>query len=346
MKRNHLFDVYRVIAALLIVYLHCSVPGVIGEIIGIYTILGVLFFFAITGYFLADSEKTDGKQIRKLGLMFLGTSLFYLVWNIAKEIYYSYRYNVENIVRIIKQYLGYIFSKESLKKLIIYNETHIAGHTWFIMAMLYSILLFFLLKKMIRDRKKRYCIFLIIAIVLNTGCAVLGAYAPIFIGHNVACTKVRNYFFMGLPMLLFGYCIGQKKSAIKENITPYHSVLFLCLGLVIMLLEHFTLKHFQLLGILGYYLGAYLVIYASFCLAILKQDTFKENRISGIGRKYSMWIYLIHVWVLEFLTMIWPENHNMKKLFSFIGFIVVFGCSLLIAVGIEKAIRCLKTKKE
>jgi len=346
MKRNHLFDVYRVIAALLIVYLHCSVPGVIGEIIGIYTILGVLFFFAVTGYFLADSEKSGGKQIKKLGLMFLGTSLFYLVWNIAKEIYYSYQYNVENVVRIIKQYLGYIFSKESLKKFVVYNETHIAGHTWFIMAMLYSILIFFLLKKLIKDGKKRYYAFLIIAVVLNTSCAVLGAYAPIFIGHNVACTKVRNYFFMGLPMLLFGYCIGQKKTAIKENMPPYRSVLFLCLGLVVMLLEHFMLKHFGLLGMLGYYLGAYLVVFASFCLAILKGDTFKENWISGIGKKYSMWIYLIHVWVLEFLSMIWPENPNMKKLFSYIGFVVVFVCSLLLAVGIEKVIWCLKKKKE
>ena len=345
MKRNHLFDVYRTISALLIVYLHCSIPGIVGEIIGIYTIIGVLFFFANTGCFLADSEKLNTKQIRKLGFMFLGTSLFYMVWNITKQIYYSYQYNVENIIYIIKRYFEYNFSIPFLKKFIFYNETHIVGHTWFIMAMIYSIFIFFFLQSCIKDRKKRFYIYLVITVILNLSCVLLGAYAPIIVGHNVECTKVRNYFFMGLPMLLFGYCIGQKKTVIKEKITPKYSVLLLCLGLVIMPLEHFILKQFDLLGILGYYLGAYLVIFASFCLAISKQDTVKESWLSVIGRKYSMWIYLIHVWVLDLLYIVWPKNHNMEKLFSFIGFIVVFGCSFLMAVGIEKVIKCLKYKR-
>ena len=83
-QRNLKIDQLKCLSAFLVIYVHCSPTGTIGENISAIARIAVPIFFIITGYFYEFSNQREKKQsqIKNIFVLCIIANFLYLIWTL------------------------------------------------------------------------------------------------------------------------------------------------------------------------------------------------------------------------------------------------------------------------
>ena len=282
---NYCLDFIKGIACMLVVFIHCQFPGLLG--IGVRTIVRfcVPLFFMVSGYFCynVNSKEHSSKKIKHIASITFYSSLFYLVFaGIRNWLFTAQSYN---------------FAPSRFLIWAVFNSPIIiADQYWFLYALLYVYIFFFIIKKYLSNRQLYVlAIFLFILFYfLSQGAHLLG--------FRIVKLIYRNWLLEGFPFFMLGHFLHDYKDHIhisnKVLLTVFSLFTILCL------LERLIMGRAFGVNLCTFPQVTALMIYA------IKNPNHHKGIIQELGKRYSMLIYVVH-------PAVW---HTMEEIYQKTGY--------------------------
>ena len=270
---NHCMDFLKGIACLCVVFMHCEFPGRVGIIVQAISRFCVPFFFMVSGYFCFYSniqeydEAIIQRKITHIGRIVLWASLFYVLFAfVLKGTYFVTRYDV----------LAFgIFNQPFI----------VVSQLWFLYALLYDYIAYGLIWK-----ANRIKLFYIISIILFIAYIFL-AQGIHLMGVKVPNMYYKNWLIEGLPFFFSGHWIHANQDRI--NVSDKTLILIVLVTTLLCLVER------RIMGRdFGVNIMTFPQVFALFIYAVKYPDRHK-GVIQEIGKRYSMWIYILHPFVFR-----------------------------------------------
>lgn len=274
-------DTFKFIACFMVVLLHFPVNNILGDYLAAVARIGVPFFFLVSGFFSYTEEYNVKKGIRKIYkyfILIIGINAVYLVKDILRMMVHKIE---------LQDLTARIFSPEFL-----IANFGVAGHIWFIRALLY-IAVFELIFHKVIDFKKVKCVLPFVwlsDIIIIKYAFVLGIFIPQ--PYNEILSK-----FIGVAF--FYYYIGRY---IKEHLSFFieHKlkhctwIAILIMFVLFLLSEKFMLDNYlENLMPANYIMIMPCTIFIF--IVLLQNPLWGHDRIFDfIGRELSMYIYYWH----------------------------------------------------
>lgn len=191
-KRNNSIDNLKAICTFLIICIHVPFPGEIGAYFITLTRIAVPIFFMITGFFYLDIifYHKEVKQIKKILKLLIEANVIFLIWNILCKVFCG-----KNIIH----YLQSTITLKNIIKFVVFNESPLGVHLWYLGAVFYVLLIVFFLDKL----KLRKILYILVPFLLIID-LVFGKYSLIIFHHEFPYILVRNFLCVGIPY----FCIG------------------------------------------------------------------------------------------------------------------------------------------
>lgn len=135
-KRNNSIDNLKAICTFLIICIHVPFPGEIGAYFITLTRIAVPIFFMITGFFYLDIifYHKEVKQIKKILKLLIEANVIFLIWNILCKVFCG-----KNIIH----YLQSTITLKNIIKFVVFNESPLGVHLWYLGAVFYVLLIVF-----------------------------------------------------------------------------------------------------------------------------------------------------------------------------------------------------------
>ena len=308
-------DILKAICAFLIVCIHVPFPGRVGAYFTALTRIAVPIFFMITGYFYSDAvaRHKEKRQIKKILYLVVEANVLFFIWNIALNILRR-----ENIVAYIRS----IFTGMNLLKFFLLNESPLAGHLWYLGAILYVLGIVLLVDKF-NCQKILYCL---TPVLLITD-LVLGKYSLLIFHREFPYILVRNFLCVGIPYFCIGNFIREKRCSEKWNGKTLR-VLILVFAIT-SLAERFVLVNVGLNATRDHYISTTLLSICLFVYAL--KSNWRNERVAVIGRKYSTWLYIIHpIFITAFAVI--TGKLGIKSIYRCIAPIMVYCATLMFLI--------------
>lgn len=235
-------------------------------------------FFMITGYFYGDTvaRHKENRQIRKIFYLVVRANSIFFIWNIALGILKR-----DSIVTYVRK----IFTGKSILKFLVLNESPLAGHLWYLGAILYVLVIVLLV-----DRFNCKKVLYYLTPVLLIADLVFGKYSLLIFHREFPYILVRNFLCVGIPYFCIGNLIREKRCSEKWNrkILQVLIVVFTITSLA----ERFVLVSAGLNATRDHYLST---TFLAICLFVYTLKSNWHNKgLAVIGRKCSTWLYIIH----------------------------------------------------
>ncbi len=305
-KRNYSLDSLKVLAMILVVFIHVKFPGQFGLIVTDIARIAVPLFFMISGLYIDGTQVDICKKRCLKAVMLLGISVgIYLIYNI-----------------FVKGLSGFFSSitLPNLLKLIVFNKSIFAEHLWYLYAVLYCyvVVLFLAVIKKFDTASKILCYLLIVTYLI-------GEILPIALDRDNSVLIYRNAYLTGIPFMMIGYRIGKSKLCANGVIV----IVLAVFGCALSVAERMLFFSGDL------YIGTSICAIALFVYAVRHPG--KDNVISKIGNKYSAFVYVVHPLVISLLGFIFSRLHVEENPFvQWVNPILVVVVSLSLAFLYEK----------
>ena len=337
-QRNQTIDILRLIAAFSIICLHnFSGSGVIGgeETVAL-TRFAVPLFSMFSGYFAAGFDrKRKLRQFSRILIWAVLSNLMYL----AKELL------PQRTAYAARMRLSQIFPPGSWKNLLLFNESPISAHLWFLGAFAYVLLLDLLLGWLFDKlpRWTRWCL----TLALMLGGLTMYQLLTRDPGVDFQLYHYRNFLLFGLPFFLSGKLIRTGSFARIKKISWWG-----CLPLVF-LAERLAVLEYGSLGPWELYIGSIVTAFALMLLALnypLSNAPKAVRAISWLGRETTLTVYIVHIYFLDLLRGIYWQHMQWQYEFGIFHLIPlgVFALSLtagaVLALG-RAGVRKLLSKR-
>lgn len=292
-QRNHTIDLFRLMAAFFVVCLHhFTGSGVFGgeEIVAVSR-FAVPLFFLFSGYFSAGFDRRRKlRQILRMFLLMIFSNLAYLALDLMEQ---------PNAYMVSYRFREIFTPKSNWRNFLLFNQSPISEHLWFLGALLYCLLLDLLVgllwellcKKPFRARP----LLAGIAGALLAGGLVLYHVLTNNPRINYPLYAYRSCLLFGLPFFLFGKLMNGSKLIQKPLPAPVYAVLlFAGCGL--------TLMEYKLLGVWELYLDSILLAFTLMHLALchpLANGGGIVRALGWLGQYTTLTIYIVHIYVLR-----------------------------------------------
>lgn len=313
-------DLIKFIASLFVIFIHCSFYGSLGISIKAIARFAVPFFFICSGYFLIGNppEKIIKKFLHIVKLALFSLVLYFLFFGAV--------HFVSGGMAGVSEFLANIFNPKSLIKLIVFNVPFSFTNLWYLLALIYVYFIYYLLTKAkIPDK----LIFTVAFVLLFAHLLIWQLNLSLNITENTF--YVRNFLFVGFPMVTLGYFIKKYQHKIpKLNTVKLIFILFI--GATLSVLSRF------LLGNKSLPLGAIVISVSLFIYALNSKWNSECAFLKNAG-DYSTYIYIFHplfIRLLQFIanklgvldkSVFWTNLMPIAVCFSTILF-AVFYCKL------------------
>lgn len=318
MRRAGYVDILKALCAFLVVCIHAPFPGIVGDYFTALSRVAVPIFFMITGYYYAytvKQNKSINQIIKIFKLLIMGNAL-YFIWKIVIMLITG-----NNILLFLQK----TFTVNNLLKFLVFNESPLGGHLWYIGAILY-VLIIILVAEWLNFTKILYYFIPIFLL----GNLIFGKYSILVFGKEFPVYLTRNYLFVGLPYFLIGALIKQKIIDRKvfnwRGLNPYMVILFILTTLI----ERWLLVNFSVNATRDDYLSTTFLAIALFGLFFsYHYDDCKSNEkkvrimLAEIGRYYSSWIYILHPIFITVIVDI-VSKLNMYSKYIYVAPVVVY----------------------
>ena len=332
-QRNWRFDYLKGLSCIIVILLHCPIPGVVGEAIIYACRFSVPIFFMITGYY---TESKDNRWIickgRQLLVKLLIAEVLYGMWKL-------FVHAVLDGKPVYDYFENFYYTKNPV--IIFFCGSLFNGVFWYIYAMLWAYVLVLILRKLKWIYNKLFCI-------ISTGILVVVQVVGRFIMQN--STDINNYTFLfrnalvfALPMMLLGMLFSRYEKVIKERISPGKNILILIVGLVVLIFEYIFSRQYM-----DFHFSTLIISSSLFIFAFVydKKEIIFKKPISFTGKSLSLWIYLDHMFfdqLLERISLSLGLSQN--KIYKYMHPFIVIICSILLALLIYYVKRLRYRKK-
>jgi surface polysaccharide O-acyltransferase-like enzyme len=286
-KRNHFLDFWKFIAAIGVILVHIQFPGTIGKILALSGSEGVCLFALISGYAcFGDSKETSEKIIKRLKRNGLITLI-----SIAVYVIFSYF-----LMKSLGQYAlwknGFTDPNSYIRMLALGDfEFFYASHLWFMVALVYSYIIFYFLVRY--NLKTVIHILLFITIGLSIAVGILMKITG-------ASWHVRNNFLIGvLPLMLIGYVIAEQKEKILKISTAALITCSAASAIAVLAAICTDITVFDILHPLSVLFWIFIMM-----IGIKKPDWHIIKPFAYMGQNDTLYIYLFHVIVILIMRSI------------------------------------------
>lgn len=312
-------DILKAVCAFLIVCIHVPFPGKFGAYFMTLTRVAVPIFFMISGYFYSDTIRRhkEKRQIKKILMLVLEANLLFLLWNIVLSILKR-----EDIVAYAQSTL----TGKNLLIFLIFNESPLAGHLWYLGAILYVLLIVLLMDKH-NCRKVLYCLTPVLLIVD----LVFGKYSLLIFHREFPYILVRNFLCVGIPYFCIGNMIREQYNSekIDKNVLRVMIVIFALTSLA----ERFALMNAGLNATRDHYISTTFLAMSLFVYAL--KSNWSNKGLAAIGREYATWLYIVHpVFITAFAMVV--GKLGIKSAYRCVAPVVVYCTTLMFLVVAQK----------
>lgn len=299
---NYCLDFVKGLACTFVVFMHCEFPGLLGTAVQAISRFCVPLFFMVSGYFCFKPELIIGdgsllninKKVKHVLIITINACLFYTIFKV--------------IMALAGNDVSWTISKRGLFTWAIFNQpawAGVAGQYWFLFALLYTYVFYGILMRL-GWLKLAYWLagaMFIVYVVMAQGMHLAGIGVPNMI--------YRNWLVEGFAYFMLGHWIHHNQDRLK-----FDNKILLTIVLVSTLLcwvERY---------LMGRDFGVNIVtIPQVFCLFLyaVNNPTLHKGVIQEIGKRYSMFVYIIHpvVWHgLEFVYAKVGLSENMPALYA------------------------------
>ena len=300
-KRNEYLGMIEGLATYGVVMIHCRFPGIAGEVLAEYFWFAVPFFFTVSGYFYfnSDSQKSISRTKRKIlhliPMVVVAETLYYL-WYCFLYIR-KYGFSLNAFYQVVKNEID-AYNPWAITDLF----PLFSPACWFVFQLIIAYLAWhFILKH--RLKKVAYY-FIPVSFICVT---ILSHYMYQNYGFSPAFYIDKWCIFNSIPFFSMGFWLHENQKRIMKQSYAIQ-LIFLAVGMILIGIEmQFWLD-------IGLCLGHVFVILGIFGIAVKKRDqkiTIPILKLFDmVGEKYSLYIYLFHMWAFGFMDtvirMIWP----------------------------------------
>ena len=320
-------DILKAICAFLIVCIHVPFPGKVGAYFTALTRIAVPIFFMITGYYYSDTvmRNNEKRQIKKILCLIVEANVLFFIWNIALD-----AFRRDSIVTYVQK----LFTGKSILKFLALNESPLAGHLWYLGAILYVLIIVFLMDKF----NCRKILYYLTPVLLITD-LMLGKYSLLIFHREFPYILVRNFLCVGIPYFCIGNLIREKQCSEKRNgkILQVLIVAFVITSLV----ERFILVNAGLNATRDHYLST---TFLAVCLFVYTlKSNWHNKELAVIGRRYSTWLYIMHPIFITAFAMI-TDKLDIAGIYKYVAPIVVYCATLVFLIILQKVKIAMKSK--
>lgn len=289
--RNQTMECCKMLAAILVVFLHVPFPGLFGQLIDCMMRFSVPLFFAVSGYFSfgvrSDKMKRRLMHIIKLNIVAI---LAHVAWNVLHAAYQG-----ESILRELRAILP---PAKSLASWVFMHISPYSGQLWYLTAIavcyaiLWAYVTFFGEEKI--DYRPLYGVSVVLFAIRFVAVDLMRT-----IGYGIPFFFCRDGFFFGLPMVSLGIFLREHQQRLFTNfrLTTKKLLGILLFGILLSLLQWKTYGTSELP------LGALVQTFALMQLSLLhpRADMGSKAAAKLIGSfgYLSTSVYILHMIVSD-----------------------------------------------
>lgn len=283
--KNHCLNVWKGIAAFAVVLIHCTLPGVPGEIIKGIARFAVPLFFLISGYFAYGREDAVLRRRESHILrLYVGAVAVYYLWA-------ALRYFLSR--RTFAQMGAELFPDggRTVSDLLLFNRTAMAPHLWFMGALVYCYLFYRLLARKRLEERVYLLIPVLLAanLLLGEGRGLTGIVVPV--------RWIRSFWLTGFPFFLWGSWFACREKQGGLRLHRGAGIALVAAGMILSSVECLWSGYDEL------YVGSILTAEGLFRLALAFPDLGKGSLLARIGERDSANIYLWHMLLRNFAAL-------------------------------------------
>lgn len=322
-QRNNTLEIIKFVASYMVVLIHFYFRDGLGSIMDALARFAVPLFFIVSGFYSYKiSLSKIKKRIKNIIWLSIFSTLIYTAFNITMLLLSS---NAEGISTYFERYL----TSKVLVRLFIFNIPLSSEHLWFLLALIYVYVIFYLVTKYkISDAWVLgiSIFFLLLHIILGEIALAFGIDFPAYI--------VRNFLLMGVPF----FSLGLMAKKYEHNIlkTP-HLIVFATLVLGV-LETCFSRKN---IGKNELYIGSIFICFSAIVLFV-KYSNKKYHHIIVEIAGCNTYIYILHLLVISLTKTVCGILEI--NLLPIISYLIVCLVSTMLAYCIHKTNKRLKEK--
>lgn len=321
-NRINSLDSLKAIAAFLVCYQHACGTGFLANSLLSIAKIAVPLFIMITGYMYKDTVavKREKNQIKRYISIAVEMGVF---WFIVDTLYHFLRHD-------LLFYWKKFIDLDNISRFLFFNDPVAADHAWYMWALIYVFVVLLVIPSLSQKRKLQTMMILLGFIAILS----LGRYSFLF-GKDYPYYFIRNFLCEGIPFFLVGMKIRQLDE--NKKIPNYKMNIGLVMNCIVLQILEFSLLEKIDPGVTsGIYIMTPFLGIAIFILCIsLKEIVRESNILAVIGRKYSLFIYVVH----PLFVRIEKKTINMESDWQYVGVVSVFVVSLLFAVVYSKTLK-------
>lgn len=325
-QRLYALDKLKAICAFLIVCIHAPFPGTYGDYFTCVTRIAVPVFFMISGFFY--SFTTVKSQIKKVFRLIIMANLGYLILGLTKAVI---RHNLSVFVTTV-------FDIKKLVSFIIMNESPFAAHLWYLGAILYVYVLFYLAEK---HGQLKWLLLSFPAFLLFD--LALGKYSLVLFHREFPVLLIRNWFFVGIPFFSIGLLIQRNKCLLNQKCRKMVFLICIVFFSFTSVLERWILESYQVNAIRDQYISTSFLAVCVFLYFLCFVNN-KQNSLAIIGYRDSMWIYIIHYALMILIRPVMKYLPYINDIYISVRPIIIFILSLAIVELTRKVLANSFTK--
>lgn len=299
---NYSLNVIKCLSIFAVICIHCGFYNLSlkGLIIDSLSRFAVPIFFLISGFF--SYYENNDYAVNKYKIRIIRLLKLYVIANLLYFIFYWIIGQFTSLNDIIL-----LFNLHACFNYIMLNLTPVACHLWFISALLYCYILFFIIRKLNFNPNKLY----VYIPLLLIGSLLLGEFSH-FLGWSVPFEYYRNFLFMGLPFFTLGYFIHDNKENFINVLSNSNLIFLMILGLLFTAFETIVVGKNEL------YIGS-IVFAVCLFLWCVENPNRLDFKVSGwIGKNLYTLMYILHLMVLTLFDFYGLNLGYFKPVFAFI----------------------------
>lgn len=305
--RNHSIDSLKLLCALLVVFIHCKYPY--KEQVLPITDIAVPLFFCISGYFVFGAKRS-WSRIKRIVHIFAWSAVLYLIKT--------------EVFSILTTHGLWIPSKHAVTNFVFFNDVAFSIHLWYLPTYIYVLVMAFFIDKYNLWKVSFFAIIplLLIGVVIRYS---ISDICPEEIQYY------RNAYLCGLP-----YCLlcGLIKLLYPQNGRWLN--IALPIAIVILFVVRYLVVGHSFIMMATRELDLLLLTATIFLLTTICA-CWKDNLISELGRRYSLYIYIFHVMIKSICEMFATKlPSNVCDLYMLVNPLCVFLLSIALTFVLGK----------
>lgn len=338
-SRNPAIEYCRLVASVLVVFIHFGFPAMLGEIVDCLARIAVPFFFVVSGYFAYGADESVIKK-RMVGILKLNVyaTLLYLGWGGLKE---RFLYD-----RSLTAWLLEKVSPASLSQWLIFGKNPFSPHLWYLTAIAVVYAFLYLYVKW-NGRTNAYGPLYIAGFVLYAINFMTNSLL-VAIGSEVSSMFYRNALFFGLPMFVLGIFLREYRDKILDTyrLSTQKLLLIFAAGVVLSVIQ---LMGF---GMTEMPLGALFEVMALMLLLSSVSANTCGNKMRSLSARLgelSTYVYVTHyfwrdVYKLRIEQYVRPLGDDVRAYLFPVMVVVISVCTGVMWIAV-KGVICREFRK-